>query len=197
MVLQWGFPGINSHSPTMGMLKWHTMRRWFKKHANKQGVFISGVRKFESNRRNKNFPLPISKDSGILFACPFFYKTSEWVYRYLHENGLRITPVHDKLGFSGECMCGCYAGRGEKDIMIELDPQLADYIAWLEEGVKKFGTDAAKKYPTWGGKTQSSMQEMQMRTLLDQFIPDAVSDTVCGAECGPGTLRGDTDFDTS
>ena len=49
---------------------------------------------------------------NLWFGSPFFYKTTEETYRYIHENGLRITPVHDILGMSGECMCGSFATFG-------------------------------------------------------------------------------------
>ena len=142
-VLQYGFPGPAFHRLIMGRLKFKTMRDFALTIDRKKHCLVSGVRKFESIRRMGNYPEPIQSDGSLWFCCPFFYKKSEELYRYIHENGLKITPVHDILGFSGECMCGSYAGHGEKARLKELDPKLVEYINWLEEGVKKFGIPEA------------------------------------------------------
>lgn len=199
-VLQYGFPGPGFHRLIMGRLKFKTMRDFALTIDRKKHCLVSGVRKFESVRRMGNYPEPIQSDGALWFCCPFFYKKSEELYRYIHENGLKITPVHDQLGFSGECMCGSYSGIGEKARMRELDPKLADYIDWLEEGIQKFGKPEAKKYPTWGGAASISDIDAQ-KQVTDFFnenpdlkIVDDIESVVCGTECGPGTMRGALDF---
>ncbi len=199
-VLQYGFPGPSAHRMIMGLLKYKTMRDFALSLDPKRHCLISGVRKFESDRRQANYPHPIQHDGRMWFGCPFFYMTTEEVYRYVHTNGVKITPVHKKMGMSGECMCGSYATRGQKELVREMDPDLADYIKWLEEGVRKFGTKQAKQYPTWGGT--AGMGDLERQRVLDAFFearPDlrnvtAMEAGIYGAECGAGTMRGELDY---
>ena len=97
-------------------------------------------------------------------------------------------------------MCGSFANINEKFLIRKLDPQLADYIEWLEDGVSRFGTPVAKKYSTWGGA--SSMSDLNEQAFIDSFASrnpdmeglDKVEGFICGSECGPGTMRGESDF---
>lgn len=199
-VLQYGFPGPGFHRLIMGKLKYKTMRDFALTIDRKNHCLISGVRKFESVRRMGNYLEPIQSDGSLWFACPFFYKKSEELYRYIHENGLKITPVHDVLGMSGECMCGSFASSGEKQIIRELDPKLAEYIEWLEDGIQKFGTKEAKHYAKWGSMAKmSELEEQQQITEFfkdnpDLKIVDDIESLVCGTECGAGTMRGMLDY---
>lgn len=200
-VLQYGFPGPAFHRLIMGKLKYKTMRDFALTIDRKNHCLISGVRKFESVRRMGNYPEPIQSDGSMWFGCPFFYKTTEETYRYVHENGLSISPAYKTgLGTSGECMCGSFATSGEKDLIRKLDPKLANYIQWLEEGIEKFGTKEAKRYPKWGN--QAKMSELEQQQQLTQFFtenPDLkdvneIESLICGAECGPGSMRGMLDY---
>jgi len=188
MALEFGFPGPANHSQIMGRLKSETLRHYVK--GKPYHCMITGVRKFESARRQGKYPAPLNLKNNVFFCNPFFYMTTEYTYRYIHEHGLKITPVHAVMGMSGECNCGSFGTRREKELITQLDPKLADYISWLEEGIKKFGTPMAKKYGIWGGNTQRIADIKTGQSTLD-FDAE-----LCGVECGPGTLRGDTDFDT-
>lgn len=200
-VLQYGFPGPTFHRQIMGRLKYKTMRNFAFSVDKKNHCLISGIRKFESKRRMGNYLHPIQRQGSLWFGSPIFYYSSEETYRYVHENGLKISPAYKLgLGTSGECLCGAFASKGEKLRIKEIDPKLADYIDWLEQGIEKFGTKEAKKYPKWG--QQSKMSELQEQQQMKQFfdenpdlkIVDEVESLVCGSECGPGTMRGMMDF---
>lgn len=194
-VLQYGFPLNNFHRLIMGYLKYQTMRNFALSIDKKKHCLISGVRKFESKQRFGNYPEPIQTDGSMWFGCPIFYEKDEDVYRYVHENGLRVTPVHDILGFSGECMCGSFAVAGQKQMLRDLDPKLADYIEWLEDGVKRFGTKEAQRFSKWGGYARMSEQEQQQ--VITKFFEDnpelkvmeEIEKFICGTECGAGTMR--------
>jgi len=200
-VLQYGFPLAGFHRLIMGKLKYKTMRDFALTINRKEHCLISGIRKFESQRRMGNYPEPIQSDGHLWFGCPFFYKSTEETYRYIHTNGLKIAPAYSHgLGTSGECMCGSFSVQGEKELIRKLDPKLTDYIKWLEEGIQKFGTKEAKKYPIWGNQTKISDLERQQQ--IDSFFADNpdltdVNDTesiVCGQECGAGSMRGMLDY---
>ena len=200
-VLEYGFPLPAFHRLIMGKLKYKTMRDFALTIDRKNHCLISGVRKFESVRRMGNFPYPIQSSGDLYFGCPMFYKSSEETYRYVHENDLVISPAYaNGLGTSGECMCGSFAVAGQKAMLRELDSKLADYIEWLEDGIQRFGTNHARRYPKWGG--QAKMSELEQQQQLDGFFRDnpelkVVNDMesmVCGAECGPGSMKGALDY---
>ena len=127
--------------------------------------------------------------------------TDKEVYRYVLEHGLRVSPVYDLgLGSSGECMCGSFARKGTKEIIMANDPKLARYIKWLEEGVRLFGTKQAKKYGRWG--EAPAMTDLEVQQTIEGYRLhnagvdlDAAESVSCGVECGGGTLRGETDYD--
>ena len=200
-VLQYGFPGPGFHNMIMGKLKYKTMRDFAYSMDKKHTVLVSGIRKFESNRRTKNYPEPIGCDGNLWFANPYFYKTNEDVYKEFLELGLPISPAY-KMGFgtSGECLCGSFAGKGEKALIRNIDPKLGEYIEWLEEGVKKFGTAQAHAYSKWGEGTK--MSDMARQNDLSEFFKihpgmdyvNEMESMICGTECGPGTMRGMVDY---
>jgi 3'-phosphoadenosine 5'-phosphosulfate sulfotransferase (PAPS reductase)/FAD synthetase len=200
-VLQYGFPSASFHRVIMGKLKYKTMRDFALTIDRKNHCLVSGVRKFESVRRMGNYPYPIQSDGAMWFTCPIFYMDNEEVYRFVLERGIKISPAYKLgLGTSGECMCGSFAVKGEKALLRELDPKLADYIEWLEEGIQRFGTPHAKKYPKWGD--QAKMSELEEQQQMTQFFNDnpdlkPVNDMeglICGTECGPGSMKGMLDY---
>ena len=200
-VLQYGFPGPTFHRQIMGRLKYTTMRNFALSTDKKNHCLISGIRKFESARRMGNYPHPIQQEGSLWFGSPIFYYSTEETYRYVHENNLKISPAYKLgLGTSGECLCGSYATKGEKLLIRKLDPKLADYIAWLENGIERFGTTEAKRYPKWGD--QSKMSDLEQQQQIDTFVEEnpelnnlnEMESVICGAECGPGSLRGMEDF---
>lgn len=201
-ILQYGFPGAGFHRLIMGKLKYKTMRDFALTIDRKNHCLISGVRKFESKRRIGNYPEPIQSEGNLWFGCQIFYETTESIYRYVHENGLRISPAYKLglgLGTSGECMCGSFVTKREKLKIKELDSKLADYIEWLEVGIQQFGTTQAKRYPKWGGQTKmSELQQQQMDNFFadnpDLKIVNEIEGMICGAECGAGSMRGELDY---
>lgn len=200
-VLQYGFPSAGAHRMIMGVLKYKPMRDFALTIDRKKHCLISGIRKFESKRRMGNYPLPIQSDGALWFGCPMFYKSSEETYRYVHENGLKISPAYKLgLGTSGECECGSFAMPHEKNLIRRLDSDLADYIDWLEVGIEKFGTAQAKKFGKWG--MQPKISELEEQQMITRFLTDNPDlndfqkweSMVCGQECGPGSMKGMLDY---
>ncbi len=200
-VLEHGFPSAGAHRMIMGKLKYHTMRNFALTIDRKNHCLISGIRKFESERRMGNYPEPIQSDGAMWFGCPIFYDSTEFTYKYVHENGLKISPAYRYgLGTSGECLCGAFATRGEKLLIKKLDSKLANYIEWLEEGIQKFGSRQAKRFPKWG--EQAKMLDLEQQKQINQFfknnpdlqIVNEIESVICGSECGAGTMRGMLDY---
>ena len=179
-VLNFGFPGPAVHSTVMRNLKYIALNRFAYSHGRHDHAIISGTRKFESKRRFIN-TRPITKAGNFFFCSPFFNKTNADVYQYLIENGLKKTPVHDILGMSGECMCGCFAKVGERELVKQLDPDLDAYFTSLENRIPIEGTAKAKLSPIWG-QGPIKPQKEKVDASLEAYI--------CGEECGGSTMRG-------
>ena len=175
-----GFSRAGDDNMVMRMLKYVTLRRFAFKRGRHDHAIISGTRKFESDRRKIN-TRPISKDGNFFFCSPFFNKQNSDVYQYLLENGLKKTPVHDVLGMSGECMCGCYSKAGERELVKQLDPDLDAYFTSLEKRIPVEGTAKAKLSPIWG-RGPVKPQKEKIDAGLEAYI--------CGEECGGSTMRG-------
>ena len=199
-VLESGFPGPGYHKYIMGKLKLKTMRDFALTIDRKNHCLIGGIRKFESKERDKNYPYPIASDGALWFGNPAFYKQDKEIYEYILKNNIKLSPAY-KVGFgtSGDCLCGSYAQYSEKELIKKNDPKLASYIEWLEEGIQKFGTPLARKYSQWG-KGKINMADMDQLTSITDFMSenpdllDEMESLVCGDGCGPGTMKGETDF---
>lgn len=193
LCLEIGFPGPALHAVFMNYLKYRVMKKFVREpqFKGKGVILVSGVRETESLQRMGNYEEPISQDGQMWTVCPWFYESTENIYRYFIENGLKKTPAHEVMGFSAECNCGSFAGMGEAKRLEQVDPERAEFIKWVEAGVRLFGTPTAKKYGTWGGQ---GMTEAEAQQVLSQFPGwenfKKVEKIVCGSECGPSTMRG-------
>ena len=194
--LENGFGNPQSHRIVMGRLKFKTMRDFALSIDRDNHCLISGIRSMESNRRMGNYLGPIQSNGAMWFGNPIFYMSSEDTYAYVHKHGLKISPAYAKgFAVSGECMCGCFSTDREKLMIKEHDPKLAAFIEWMEDGIQRFGTTRAKKYPTWG--SGSKMTDIQQQEQMESFFKDnpelkpvdEMESLICGTECGAGTLR--------
>ena len=169
--LQYGCPDPRTHRFLMGKIKFKPMRDFALSVDRKNHCLITGIRKFESDRRMGNYLGPIQSNDALWFGNPIFYMSSEDTYKYVHEHGLKISPAYD-LGFgtSGECMCGSYATKGLKMKIREHDPKLAEFMEWIETGIEKFGTDKARKYGKWG--MQTKMTDLEHQQYMTEFFKD-------------------------
>lgn len=201
LVMEYGFPAPSLHRVFMARLKYHTMHRFIYHLNDKHAALVSGIRQMESKRRQKSFTTPIQNDSKLWFINPFFYYTNEDMYKMRLTKNIKTSPSYDHgLNVSGDCLCGSFANYSVKDTLRKADPHLAGYIAWLEDGIQKYGSKQAKKYSKWAGTTR--MSEMEKQTQLDQVLETfpslkAVNNAesqFCGSDCGPGTMKGETDF---
>lgn len=183
IVMEHGFPGPGSHKIVMGYLKFHA---WYyhlkeKKKQGEKACYISGVRKKESDVRNKRrfyTKKPIDINATMTFAKPFLYKNGSQLIEYHVINGLKRTPAYDYFDKSGECWCGCFYNDWELKMIERYDPVLFQHIKWLESEVQRVGTKEARKFPHWGRSVGADYSEMQ--TTLGDF---AVNEDYCGESC--------------
>ena len=196
IVKKFGFPSYGVHQIIMRRLKIKPLRKWYKSIRDDSICMMGGVRVMESERRMAKYDSPIDRDTMML-CNPFFYKIKEWVLRYLFENGLKKSPIHDIMGFSGECNCGCFAGQEELSKIYHVDRALYDYFRSLEDWIANECTDPyVKKHGKYGGNVAHSreQQELMIKELeKDSKFMGGVSSLekmVCGVECGAGTMKG-------
>ena len=198
--LEYGFHSYGIHSVIVANLKYITMRDYILSEDREGHALISGVRRYESKRRMTKFPAPILRDGAMWFCAYAFYLSDSAIYGYVMKEGLAISPAY-KMGFgtSGECLCGSFATHDEKMLIRQVDPHLAAYIEWLEDGIKRFGMPMARRFPRWGGGAK--MSEVETQKVLDDFtkrhsdVPLTEAEQItCGTECEARTMRGETDF---
>tara|TARA_R100001086_G_C11796357_1_gene247665 strand:- start:20 stop:1024 length:1005 start_codon:yes stop_codon:yes gene_type:complete len=175
-VLRWGFPSAYSHPQTMAWLKWHSIVQFLlKKEAlGEKPAFMSGIRKKESKKRNKNFKHWHDKTDRINFVKPIFYKDNNWVMKYVIENNIKRSPVYETLHRSGDCLCGCFGQTQDLKLIQMFHPDAFNEIRRLEELIKKEGTPNAKKFGLWGNTRKdtwgTSTNDIIAQTNLENFI---------------------------
>ena len=184
--LEEGFPGPSQHGIIMWYLKLKAMREFALSINPEKHCLVTGVRKYESHRRMGKYLTPIQNNGRLWFVSPYYFKSDEEVYKEFLTKNLPISPAYKK-GFhtSGECLCGAFGTRKEKEEIKRVDPHLAEFIEWIELGIKKFGTDKARKFGTWGGTID--MEELDNQQTLEEWA--AAESMICGAECGVGTMK--------
>lgn len=176
MVLRWGFPSAYSHPQTMAWLKWHSIVQFIlmKEELGEKPAVMSGIRKKESKRRNRNFNDWYDKHDNITFIKPIFFKDNNWVMKYFIEHDIKKSPVYQTLHSSGDCLCGCFGKTQDLKLIQMFHPSVFNEIKRLEELIKKDGTPNAKKYGLWGNTRNdiygSSTKDIIAQTNLEDFI---------------------------
>jgi len=195
IVCEIGFPDAGMHDMIMSYLKYKTMMKYVTEpeFKTKRPVLMSGVRKFESERRKFNYNEPINVDSKKLwFCCPVFYETDNEVYQYYVENGIKKSRAYDYTDSSLECGCGTFGNKKDMEAIKILDPDRYAFFQDLTEFVRKHGTPLAKRHLTWGGEgwNETERNEVLTKYLGDKYAHAVnVAQMVCGSECG-STMRG-------
>lgn len=142
LVLKWGFPGPGGHTLMYNRLKERAIKKlvkWNKKEWKDRVVLATGLRRDESWRRSRYDDSVIDRSGALVWASPIYYWTRSDRDKYIEDNNLPLNPVAQELGMSGECLCGAYAHKGEKELVRIIDPETAEYIDELEKEVKEAG----------------------------------------------------------
>ena len=152
LVMQYGFPGPALH---------YIMYNWLKERAIRQVVretkqsrleevgLLTGVHNAESVRR-MGFTRPVTKVGSQVWLAQLFDWIEPDFADHKREYSLPTSPVNQKLGFSGECLCGAFARPGELERIDQYYPKVADRIHRLAKRAK-----ALHKWHIWGQRPQS------------------------------------------
>lgn len=119
LVRKSGFPGPGQHSTYMNWLKGRALRL-FKKRS-PDALLASGVRRGESQRR-----FGTVREWGVMDGVPIWAPLVEWttedVWTYVRAHDLPRAPAYTTLGISGDCLCGAFAEKNEREALADCYP---------------------------------------------------------------------------
>jgi 3'-phosphoadenosine 5'-phosphosulfate sulfotransferase (PAPS reductase)/FAD synthetase len=138
-----GFPGPGMHGLMYNRLKERpirvVMREAKEGHPRSSRVmFVTGIRHDESRVRS-GYQRAVSKVDAQVWVNPLYWATIDHFREYRRLHSLPANPVKDRLGMSGECLCGAFASRGDLVRIRASCPETADYILDLERRVRAAG----------------------------------------------------------
>lgn len=137
-VLAHGFPGSGMHHRMYQRLKERALEQVRNELVRPGGgpykvrvVFVAGRRRTESEKRG-DVPA-VERKGSTVWASPLvnWTKLDLNTYRLMH-NDVPANPVAEYLHMSGECLCGCYAKQGEREMLLDFAPQDTAEILELE-----------------------------------------------------------------
>lgn len=117
-------------------------------------ALLSGARLSESARRRRTQSAtgPFRRRHAQLWINPLQWWTNEEIRAYRREHDVPVSDVAALLHRSGECNCGAYISKGERDDVIALFPDwYAETIAPLEREAAELGIPRC----VWGERTDS------------------------------------------
>jgi 3'-phosphoadenosine 5'-phosphosulfate sulfotransferase (PAPS reductase)/FAD synthetase len=137
-----GFPGPMQHTRCYVNLKeaaLESMLRDFKKgHERTARVLaLTGIRRSESLRRKSRAEL--TKRGSLVFCNPIIDWSALDLTRYRVEQNFIESDVAALLHRSGECNCGAYATKGEREMLRSLWPE------WFEERIGSIEREAEER----------------------------------------------------
>ena len=134
LVLKYGFPGPAQHGMFMNYLKGRCVRQFKKVH--KGEMLASGVRSGESQRRFYNTK-EWSDFEGVKVWAPLYNWTTPQVWEFFNAHGFVRSPAYQSLCISGDCLCGAYATKLEREAIRAFYPAVSDRLSWLEGQTNK------------------------------------------------------------
>lgn len=169
LVIGYGFPGAFGHQLMYSRLKERQLRRFERDMGalpqnGERILYVSGIRREESARRKNR---DVMRGYGRhAFVCPLIHWGREDCgYARLYAKIPR-NPVSEKIGKSGECLCGAFAHPGELAEIAYWFPEDAQRIRDLEKRVRDAG------FP-WGWEDKGPPEWWkQMRVGQCDFLAD-------------------------
>ena len=155
LVRERGFPGPDMHKKMYARLKERCIEkvvRDSKTHRMDKVLIATGIRHDESRIRAGYAGREINRRGAQVWANPLYWWTKGDMGKYIEHHGLPKNPVSDMLGMSGECLCGAFAHKGEKELIRIIAPGVVDRIERLEKECLKMGmTWGWEQHPPPGG----------------------------------------------
>jgi len=148
-----GFPGPAMHGRAYVVLKERQIQTLLREskagHSRRARVlFLSGVRRAESQRRAKSEPIKRVKRSSVVFVSPLINWTAPHMARYRQTHRLPESDAAALLHRSSECNCGALASAKQERAMLKtLYPEFFASIEALEAEAEAAGL----RWCRWGG----------------------------------------------
>lgn len=155
IVLNHGFGGPPMHPRMYQNLKEKPLCRFRKElQAGKRGgriLVVSGIRHDESSiRAGYKRAHADQPKQGLAWVNPFYWRTAADFEMYRQEFGLPRNPVKRLCGISGECCCGTFGSRSERESYRTIDPEFSAYLDSLEARVReRFPWGWGESPPQW------------------------------------------------
>jgi len=148
-----GFPGPGAHGRAYSRLKERQITALLRE--SKEGhprtarvLFLSGIRRAESQRRSKREAVGRLGSSSAVFASPLIDWTGQEMRDYRRAHEIPESPAAALLHRSGECNCGAFAkADGERAMLKALYPEFFAGIEKLEREAEAAGV----RWCRWGG----------------------------------------------
>ena len=142
-VERYGFPQGGAHSYMYINLKERAIEQYLREikeghHLRSRILLCFGVRKDESVRRMGKIKREWRRRAPV-YLSPIIDFTSADKEEYIKKYELPRNPVVDTLGMSGECLCGAFSHKGEKDLVKLVCKDTYDKISAMEQKVKELG----------------------------------------------------------
>lgn len=151
LVLDQGFPGPAHHFKMFQRLKERALRQVARElnptPRSHRLVFVAGRRRQESARR-ANVPEMERRDS-VVWVSPLVNWTTVDMNTYRLTRDVPRNEVADLIHMSGECLCGAFAAKGEREEVSYWFPGQFEWIAELEAEIAK-RDDIPDHRKTWG-----------------------------------------------
>jgi 3'-phosphoadenosine 5'-phosphosulfate sulfotransferase (PAPS reductase)/FAD synthetase len=151
-----GFPGPGGHRFPYRYLKERqvdTLIREHKRHRLENIGLLTGVRAAESLRR-MGWTTDVRKDGSKIWLSPILHLTDEQMAEYRAVHDLPQSDVAALLHRSGECNCGAFLARGEREEVFSLFPEFRAFIEPLEAEARRREIRGCR----WGARPLSQAQ---------------------------------------
>lgn len=176
MILRSGFPGPSNHSNLYRRLKLYQIER-FERDMKIGGrgaaktciLYVSGMRKQESDRRGRT----LAKGGDVFVDrrrvwCSAIHDWSKEDCGHAREYAdIPRNPASERLGKSGECLCGAFAKPGDLDELAFWFPETAAHIRAIEVKAREAG------FP-WGWEESAPAWWLSIKGGQCDFLADNV-----------------------
>lgn len=181
LVRRFGFPGPAGHSMMYARLKERAIRLLVKRaklgaHRLSKVLIASGVRYDESLRRMRYATREVNHRGSQLWVNPIYWWSKQKRDDYIAQHRLPINPISEQLGMSGECLCGAFAHKGEKELIRRVSPCTAERIDRLELAAADCGFNWG-----WEGRPPKGASKKQ-RSLFMPLCVGCEKSAVVAAE---------------
>lgn len=158
-----GFPGPAMHGRAYGALKERQIRMLLRE--SKAGhprhsrvLFLTGLRRAESQRRANREPTNRERHSSAVFANPLLNWSAADMARYRRAHLIPESDAAALLHRSGECNCGAFASAARERAMLKaLYPDFFAEIEELEAEAEAMGL----RWCRWGGYDRAGNRATQ------------------------------------